>query len=93
MASEAVPLTRNHKAEGDISSVFTSFSGRKANPLPDRFREMKKNLTMGFEERIQKSWDDLVEVLEIRTEEVARKREAVGSGDFFLYCISVEHNR
>src|SRR6478735_379799 len=79
MATEAVPPTRKNKKGGDISSVFTSFSGRKAEPLPDRYRDLKRQLTTGFEEQIQKSWDDLVEVLKVRTEEVATKREAVSS--------------
>ncbi|KAG7416794.1 hypothetical protein ACKAV7_003577 [Fusarium commune] len=77
MATEAVPPTRKNKKEGDISSVFTSFSGRKAEPLPERYRDLKGQLTTGFEEQIQKSWDDLVEVLKVRTEEVATKREAI----------------
>ncbi|KAG9964054.1 DUF1479-domain-containing protein, partial [Aureobasidium melanogenum] len=76
-ATEATPLTRGNKKEGDISSVFTSFSGRKSAPLPDRYRDLKRNLTTGFEEQIQRSWDDLVEVLKVRTEEVATKREAI----------------
>ncbi|KAJ4171445.1 hypothetical protein NW754_013213 [Fusarium falciforme] len=77
MATEAVVFSRKDKKEGDISSVFTSFSGRKAEPLPERFRDLKANLTAGFEEKIQKSWDDLVEVLKVRTEEVAKKRESI----------------
>ncbi|KAJ5593679.1 hypothetical protein N7537_010583 [Penicillium hordei] len=77
LATEASPLTRKEKQEGDISSVFSTFSGRKSAPLPDRFRELKRNLTMGFEEDIQKSWDELVETLKIRTEEVASKRESI----------------
>ncbi|KAL2674064.1 hypothetical protein Neosp_012510 [[Neocosmospora] mangrovei] len=77
MATEAVPFNRKDKKEGDISSVFTSFSGRKAEPLPERFRDLKANLTAGFEEQIQRSWDDLVEVLKVRTEEVAKKRESI----------------
>ncbi|KAJ5819759.1 hypothetical protein N7474_005350 [Penicillium riverlandense] len=75
-ATEASPLTRKDKQEGDISSVFSTFSGRKSAPLPDHFRELKRNLTTGFEEEIQKSWDDLVETLKVRTEEVASKRES-----------------
>ncbi|BCR91340.1 DUF1479 domain-containing protein [Aspergillus chevalieri] len=77
LATEASPLTRKDKQEGDISSVFSTFSGRKSAPLPDRFRELKRNLTTGFEEEIQKSWDDLVETLKVRTEEVASKRESI----------------
>ena len=77
LATDVSPPTRKNKKEGDISSVFTSFSGRKAEPLPERYRDLKKNLTTGFEEQIQKSWDALVEVLKVRTEEVATKRESV----------------
>jgi len=77
--TEAQSITRQAKNEGDISSVFTSFSGRKSVPLPDRFRDLKRSLTAGFEEQIQKSWDDLVDVLAERTEEVATKREDVST--------------
>lgn len=79
VATEASPIARKDKREGDISSVFSTFSGRASPPLPERFRDLKRNLTTGFEEQIQKSWDELVEVLKVRTEEVATKREAVGS--------------
>ncbi|KAJ6120435.1 hypothetical protein N7523_004715 [Penicillium sp. IBT 18751x] len=77
LATETSPLTRKDKQEGDISSVFSTFSGKKSAPLPDRFRDLKRNLTTGFEEEIQKSWDDLVETLKVRTEEVAAKRESI----------------
>ncbi|KAJ5426134.1 hypothetical protein N7465_001204 [Penicillium sp. CMV-2018d] len=56
------PIARKDKQEGDISSVFSRFSGRKSAPLPDRFRDVKRNLTVG---------------LKVRTEEVATKREAI----------------
>lgn len=79
LATESSPLTRKDKKEGDISSVFSSFSGRKSQPLSERFHELKRNLTTGFEEQIQQSWDDLVETLKVRTEEVASKRESVSS--------------
>lgn len=77
LATEASPSTRKNKQEGDISSVFSTFSGRKSKPLPESFRELKSNLTTGFEEQIQNSWDDLVETLKVRTEKVASKRESV----------------
>ncbi|KAL3260527.1 hypothetical protein ABHI18_004502 [Aspergillus niger] len=77
VATDTSPITRKDKKEGDISSVFTSFSGRKSAPLPERFRDLKRNLTTGFEDQIQKSWDELVEVLKVRTEEVASKRENI----------------
>lgn len=79
VATEASTIARRDKKEGDISSVFSTFSGRKSAPLPERFRDLKRNLTTGFEQQIQKSWDELVEVLKVRTEEVATKRETVCS--------------
>jgi hypothetical protein len=82
MTTEASPARRVDKREGDISSTFTTFSGRKAEPLPKRFLDLKRNLTVGFEEQIQKSWDDLVEVLKHRTEEVALKRESVSRATY-----------
>jgi hypothetical protein len=85
MATEtSAPQVRTKKQEGDISSVFTTFSGRQATPLPARFMDLKRNLTAGFEQQIQKSWDDLVEELKVRTEEVATKREKVGISFSFL---------
>lgn len=79
LATEAPVSTQRRidKREGDISSAFTTFSGKKAVPLPPRFRELKQLIVSGNEEAIQKSWDDLVEVLKIKTEEVATQREKV----------------
>ncbi|GMG09667.1 unnamed protein product [Aspergillus oryzae] len=90
LATDAAPLTRKDKKEGDISSVFSTFSGRKIPPLPERFRELKRNLTTGFEEQIQKSWDELVEVLKVRTEEVASKRESLNYSDIRTGSVSPE---
>jgi hypothetical protein len=78
-AAQRAPVNRHNKKEGDISSVFTTFSGRKAEPLPPRFKDLKHRLVAGFEEDIQKSWDDLVEELKGRTEEVATQREKVSA--------------
>lgn len=77
LATQVQDLRRD-KREGDISSTFTTFSGRKPEPLPPRFRDLKVNLTSGFEEAIQKSWDKLIETLKVKTEEVATQREKVG---------------
>ncbi|WVW84370.1 hypothetical protein I302_106404 [Kwoniella bestiolae CBS 10118] len=76
MATE-VAMDKRGKREGNISHAFTSFSGKKSNPLPDRYRILKQNLTKGREEAIQKSWDDLIEHLKERTDEVASKREKI----------------
>ena len=85
LVTESSPLPRKDKQEGDISSVFSTFSGRKSAPLSNHFRELKRNLTTGFEEEIQRSWDDLVETLKVRTEEVASKRESVCSSHHYIF--------
>lgn len=48
------------KAEGDISSVFSSLSGAERPPLPQRFAELKKNLITGHEEQVKAAWNDLL---------------------------------
>ena len=48
------------KAEGDISSVFSSLTGGKLEPLPQRFAELKKGLIAGNEEAVQAAWDGLL---------------------------------
>ena len=48
------------KAEGDISSVFSSLTGAKLPPLPPRFAEVKKRLISGNEEAVQTAWDGLL---------------------------------
>ena len=51
-AATAVKLSTS-KAEGDISSVFSSLSGAERPPLPQRFAELKKNLITGHEEQVK----------------------------------------
>lgn len=48
------------KAEGDISSVFSSLSGASRPPLPQRFAELKKHLIAGHEEQVKAAWNDLL---------------------------------
>ncbi len=70
-------LVRQAKQEGDITATFNATFGRKVTPLPKRYAQLKRNLTAGHEEQLQRSWDDLVEKLKIKTEEVAIQREKV----------------
>ncbi|KIW10317.1 hypothetical protein PV08_11279 [Exophiala spinifera] len=61
------------KEAGDISSVFPSLSGKKPDPLPSRFSELKKSLIQGNEEALAASWQRLLvslrrEIQEIKSE-------------------------
>ena len=65
------------KAEGDISDTFASLSGRKPEPLPDRFRELKLRLTAGHEDAIIASWNRLLAVLREENDLIARAGPAI----------------
>ncbi|KIX10447.1 uncharacterized protein Z518_01530 [Rhinocladiella mackenziei CBS 650.93] len=61
------------KEAGDISSVFPSLSGKKPDPLPPRFSDLKKSLIKGNEDAVTASWHRLLsslkkEIGEIRSE-------------------------
>lgn len=61
------------KAMGDISSVFPSLNGAKAQPLPPRFAELKRSLVAGRENAIQDSWRRLLPVLDREIDEIRAK--------------------
>ena len=58
------------KEVGDISSVFPSMSGKKPDPLPPRFSDLKKSLIKGNEEAITASWHRLLTSLKREIEEI-----------------------
>lgn len=60
------------KAEGDISSVFTSLSGTVPKPLPERFAAIKRQLIQGNEARLAESWKTLLKRLAVENEIVWR---------------------
>lgn len=60
------------KAEGDISDTFASLSGREAQPLPDRFRELKLRLVSGREDAVISSWKHLLATLRRENDAIAR---------------------
>ena len=62
----------NTKREGDISDAFASMSGRAAEPLPDRFRQLKLQLVDGREDAIIAGWNRLLAALRQENDEVAR---------------------
>lgn len=59
-ATAPSPSPHTPKAAGDISAVFPSLRGGEANPLPLRFRDVKKRLVQGHEDRLQASWHILL---------------------------------
>ncbi|KAF4951888.1 hypothetical protein FSARC_12794 [Fusarium sarcochroum] len=64
------------KREGDISDAFTSLSGAKREPLPDRFRQLKVDLVNGREKQVVESWKRLLRELKKENEIVAKKGPA-----------------
>ncbi|KAF4436996.1 hypothetical protein F53441_13136 [Fusarium austroafricanum] len=76
MSAAAAAAVAPAKKEGDISDSFTSLSGAKREPLPDRFRQLKIDLVKGNEERLTQSWNKLLRELK-RENEVVRQK---GSG-------------
>lgn len=65
------------KAVGDISDTFASLSGRTAQPLPDRFRELKLRLVAGHEDAVVASWKRLLTVLRKENELIAQAGPAI----------------
>ncbi|KAK4121975.1 DUF1479-domain-containing protein [Parathielavia appendiculata] len=73
----AMNSSQTGKAEGDISDTFASLSGRKAQPLPDRFRELKLRLVNGHEDAIIASWKRLLATLRHENDLIARIGPAI----------------
>lgn len=66
--SYAVSSTTTAKPEGDISSVFVSLSGAEAQPLPQRFADLKGQLIRGHEDKLRDSWERLLAQLREETQ-------------------------
>lgn len=66
------------KEAGDISSVFPSLSGKKPDPLPPRYSELKKLLIRGNEEAVIASWHRLLKDLKKEIGEIRAKGSDVG---------------
>ncbi|PGH12970.1 hypothetical protein AJ79_03943 [Helicocarpus griseus UAMH5409] len=62
-ACRSLASQANVKEEGDISSVFSSLSGGESQPLPERFAQLKKQLTKGHEDKLLASWKRLLKEL------------------------------
>jgi hypothetical protein len=74
------------KQVGDISSVFPSLSGKKAEPLPARFRDLKRSLVPEDRENaVTNSWNTLLNTLRMEVEEVKVKGNQVSCWNFKFF--------
>lgn len=68
------------KAEGDISTIFTSLSGATHDALPQRFADLKKTIVGTSSKEHQKlteSWRDLLAELQVSLREIQQKGSAI----------------
>lgn len=75
-ASTAAQGTR---PAGDISSVFPSLSGKKADILPQRFADLKSHYLRQNQDAIQESWTRLLSSLRKGVEVVKAKGSSVSN--------------
>jgi hypothetical protein len=88
-AMSTIARTGLAKPTGDISSVFPSLSGKKPEPLPDRFRDLKLQRIQGKEDALKQSWVRLLASLKEEIKEIKARGSEVRN-DFarvssFLY--------
>ncbi|EPS40662.1 hypothetical protein H072_5481 [Dactylellina haptotyla CBS 200.50] len=72
-----MPQTQTVKAEGDISSVFASLSGETEQTLPPRYQELKRTLIANNADKVQASWNRLMDALKTGIEETKFLRERI----------------
>lgn len=67
------------KPEGDISSVFVSLSSSSSPPppLPPRFAALKSQLVHNHEEKLQASWERLLDQLKTETALIRDKGSSI----------------
>ena len=73
----ASTVAQNTRPVGDISSVFPSLSGKKADTLPQRFADLKLHYLNQNQDAIQKSWSRLLASLRDEIGEVKAKGSSV----------------
>ncbi|KAJ7763592.1 hypothetical protein DFH07DRAFT_738613 [Mycena maculata] len=75
MASALGATPRAQKKEGDISAVFTTLRpSDPVNVFPPRFAELKRAI---WREGLIQSWKEVLEDLEVATERIAERGEAM----------------
>ncbi|KAB5542597.1 hypothetical protein GE09DRAFT_1135749 [Coniochaeta sp. 2T2.1] len=77
MAAMSAASQQSKKREGDISDSFTSLSGKAADPLPDRFRQLKLSLSAGHQDAVVASWARLLKTLKIENDIISRTGPAI----------------
>jgi hypothetical protein len=84
-----VTTSNSHKPSGDISAVFPSLSGKKPEPLPDRFRDLKLQHARGKEDSLKWSWQRLLASLKDEIAEIKAKGSEVRMAilDFVVFSI------
>jgi hypothetical protein len=96
--STAAAPAKLHKPSGDISAVFPSLSGKKLAPLPDRFRELKRQYMRGKEEALTTSWhrllarlqDDEMEEIRVKGSSVSHRD---GTAMLLVFMLTGHHKR
>ncbi|KAJ7698986.1 hypothetical protein B0H17DRAFT_1049881 [Mycena rosella] len=74
-ASTSPDVPRRQKGEGDISAVFTSLRpSDPQNAFPPRFSQLKRAI---WNEGLIQSWKEVLEELEMETERIAERGEAM----------------
>lgn len=76
-ATAPQPRKRIPKAEGDISSVFASLAGDKADALPERFSELKREIIGEHGDAILASWKRLIPVAEAKVREAKERGSSI----------------
>ncbi|KAK0649543.1 hypothetical protein B0T16DRAFT_428277 [Cercophora newfieldiana] len=77
MLRQAAFVGRPFRRGKATSDSFASLSGKKAEPLPDRFRQLKLQLLTGNEEAVVAGWKRLLVALRCGNEEVMRRKSAI----------------
>jgi Protein of unknown function (DUF1479) len=84
----ASTATQSTRPAGDISSVFPSLSGRKAETLPQRYADLKSQYLKGNQDAIQDSWTRLLSSLREEVEEVKAKGNSVSNNIYARHITS-----
>lgn len=84
LTRKATTVVTPTKAQGDISSVFPSLSGKKPEPLPTRFKDLKYQLAQGRERQLAESYSRLLVSLREEVEKVKELGSKV-SRSCFIY--------
>jgi Protein of unknown function (DUF1479) len=90
MASRKVASSFAQRAAGDISSVFPSLSGKKADVLPQRFADLKSQYLDKNRDAIQESWVRLLPSLHREVEKVKTEGSSVSRASIIVRAVYAE---